>query len=188
MVKRNTQQAGMETVCTRNSQTQQICTLFVSPHAGSSDWKSALVAHCSATTTTAAPCSPIQCLVCISPLLILSIVTPCSLTETQILQKKVHVTISQQRWSSKAWVPSDGISATLPPPSDNSFCLVLLLVHFRSIPDGFPGPLPPFQLTWVLQSQKLNVLHVQANSPAHSISTVPASMLMHNLSQEIMYR
>ena len=68
-------------------------TPFVSRRAGSSHSRFP-PGHSSAATPTAAPCLPIQCLVPISPLEMLSTVTHCSPLLTPTLRKNVQTTSS----------------------------------------------------------------------------------------------
>jgi len=117
----------------------------------------------------AASCSPVQCLVPISPLEKLSTVTPSSPIWTPTLRKNVQTTSSLASWLSKALAPSIWISGTPPPPSEHASSLAVIQVHSRGIPDGLPGALPPLPLTLGLQSQMSNALQVEVHSPAHSV-------------------
>jgi len=151
------------------------------------------------TVAAAAPCSPVQCLVPISPLEMLSTVTPCSPIRTPTLRKKVQTTSSLASSSSKVVAPSIRISGTPPPPSEHASSLAVIQIHSRGIPDGLPGPLPPLSLTLGLQSQQSNALHVDGRifghvpkqslsvSSSHSASTAAAAMCTNKLTQRITY-
>jgi len=53
------------------------------------------------------------------------------------------------------------------------------------IPDGLRRPLPPLPLTLGLQSQLLNAVKVDVNSPAHCASTAAATMCTPKFTQRI---
>jgi hypothetical protein len=112
----------------------------------------------------AARCSPVQGLVPISPLEMLSTVTPSSPVRTPTLRKNVQTTCSLASRSSIAVAPSICIYE-VQPPSERASSLAVIQVHSRGIPDGLPGPLPPLPLTLGLQSQKSNALQVDARNP-----------------------
>jgi len=168
-VRRNIQEPGFKTIRPWKSQAPPSSTPFVSRRACSSHSRSTLLVHSSAATTAAARYSPVQCLVPISPLEMLSTVTPSSPVWTPTLRKNVQTTSSLASWSSKALAPSIQISGTPPPPSEHVSSLAMIQVHSRGIPDGLPGPLPPLPLTLGLQSQKSNALQIDSNSPAHTV-------------------
>ena len=73
------------------------------------------------------------------------------------------------------------------PPWECAASLAVVQVHHRGTPGGPPSPLPPHRLTMGLQSHKSNALQVDANSPAHSVSTVAATMCMNKHTQQITY-
>ena len=168
-VRRNTRESGFKRFRPCKSQAPPSGTPFVSWRAGSSHSRSALSVHASAATTAAAPCSPVQCLVPIPPLEMLSMVTPSSPIQTPTLRRNVQMTSSLAGWSSKALAPTISISGTTPPPSEHASSLAVIEVHTWGMLDAMPSPLPPCPLTLRLQSQKLNALQVNANSPAHTL-------------------
>jgi hypothetical protein len=112
----------------------------------------------------AAPCSLVQYLVPISPLEMLSTVTPGSPTRTSTHKKNVQTTCSLASRSSIAVAPSSCIYE-VQPPWEHASSLAVIQVHSRGIPDSMPGPLPPLPPTLGLQSQKSNALQVDARIP-----------------------
>jgi hypothetical protein len=150
------------------------------------------------TVAPAALCSTIQCQVPISPLEMLSTVTPSSPVRTPTLRKNVQMTCSLDSGSSIVVAPSICIDE-VQPPLERVSCLVVIQVHSRGIPDGLPCPLPPLPLTLGLQSQKSIALQVDARIPglvprqllsvsrSHSLSTVGASMCTNKLTERITY-
>jgi hypothetical protein len=120
------------------------------------------------TVAATAPCSPVQCLVPILPLEMLSAVTPISPVRTPPLRKNVQTTCSLASRSSRAVAPSIFLYE-VQTFSERASSLAVIQVHAGGIPDGLPGSLPPLPLTLGLQSQKSNGLHVDLNSPAHTV-------------------
>jgi len=110
----------------------------------------------------AAPCSPVHCLVPISPLEMLSTVTPSSPIEPPTVRKNIQTTSSLASWSSKVLAPSIWISGTPPSPSVHPSSLAVMQVHSTGIPDGLPSSVRPLLLTVGLQCQKSNALQVDA--------------------------
>jgi len=147
----------------------------------------------------AAPCSPVQCLVRISPLEMLSTVTPSSPIWTPTLRKNVQRTSSLASWLSKALTHSIWISGTPPPPSEHASSLAVIQVHPWVTHDGLPRQLPPLPHTLGLQSQKSHALHVDGRILGHvpkqslsvpsskSASTVAATICTNKLTERITY-
>jgi len=143
----------------------------------------------SAATTATDSCSPIQCLVPVSPPEMLSTVAPSSLIRTPTLKKNIQTTSSLASWLSNALDPSIEISGSAPPPSEHASSLAMIQEHSQGIPDGLPGPLPPLPLTLGLQRQKSNALqvnpeingvvprHSDSNSSSHCASTTAVTNL-----------
>jgi hypothetical protein len=113
---------------------------------------------------TAAPCSPVQCLVPITQLQMLSTVPPSSPVRTPTLRQIVHTTCPLANRSSIAVAKSNCLSE-VQPHSECVSSLAVIQVHSPGIPDGLRGPLPPRPLTLWFQSQKSNALQVEARIP-----------------------
>jgi len=80
--------------------------------------------------TAAAPCSPVQCLVPISPFEMLSTLTPSSPIRTPTLRKNFQMTCSLASRSSIAVAPSIGIYE-VQPSSERASSLAVIQVHSR---------------------------------------------------------
>lgn len=113
------------------------------------------------TYAATAPCSPVKSLVRISPLEMLSTVTPSSLVQSPIVRENVQMTSSL---ASRSWiaVPQSIWICKVQPHLLYGSTLARIPVHFRGIPRGLPGPLPALVLTLGLQSQQSNAMQVNA--------------------------
>jgi len=137
---------------------------------------------------TAAPCTPIQCLVPVSPLEMLATFTPSSPVWTLTLRKNVQTTCLLAGRSSQSLAASYCMYV-LQRPSERASCPPVIEEHSQGIPDCLTGPLPPLPLTLQLHSQKSNALQVdpripglvswqlQSISSSHSVFTEAATIL-----------